>query len=95
MTLMATTSAPSAPSSRGATTEPFEVSSDMAAVARRAAAEVGAVVAGVDLLPARSGQQFVLEVNAVPGWRALARTLKVDIAELFLDYVVLCVKRRQ
>ena len=38
----------------------------------RAASAVGADAAGVDLLPGPNGEWNVLEVNAVPGWRALA-----------------------
>jgi ribosomal protein S6--L-glutamate ligase len=73
--------------SRGATTEACDVSDEMAHLARQATDAVGALMAGVDLLPARSGERFVLEVNAVPGWRALARSLNLDIASLVLDYV--------
>ena len=36
------------------------------------AVELFKVVAGVDLLPGPDGELFVIEVNAVPGWRALA-----------------------
>ena len=79
--------------SRGATAEGYDVSDEMAHLARKAAGAVGAVVAGVDLLPARSGERYVLEVNAVPGWHALARTLKIDIAALVIDFVAECVKR--
>jgi ribosomal protein S6--L-glutamate ligase len=39
----------------------------------------------VDVLPAPDGRLFVIEVNAVPGWKALARTLETDIAALVLD----------
>jgi glutathione synthase/RimK-type ligase-like ATP-grasp enzyme len=28
----------------------------------------------------------VLEVNAVPGWRRLARTLDVDVAKLVIEF---------
>ncbi|MCA9155136.1 MAG: RimK family alpha-L-glutamate ligase [Planctomycetales bacterium] len=73
--------------SRGATTEPIEMSERLAELACRAADAVGAIVAGVDVLPALSGGEYVLEVNAVPGWKALARTLKVDIAAELLDTI--------
>jgi ribosomal protein S6--L-glutamate ligase len=45
-----------------------------------AAAAVGAPVCGVDLLPGPDGKLYVLEVNAVPGWRALAPVTGVDVA---------------
>lgn len=73
--------------SRGASTERLTVSEDLAAVARKAAEAVGAQVAGIDLLPSRSGEQYVLEVNAVPGWRALARVNDIDMARLVLDFL--------
>ena len=37
-------------------------------------------MAGVDLLPGPDGEWYVLEVNAVPGWRALAPVTGVDVA---------------
>jgi ribosomal protein S6--L-glutamate ligase len=46
-----------------------------------AARAVGAEMAGIDLiLDLDRGDLVVLEVNAVPGWRALARVTGVDIA---------------
>lgn len=73
--------------SRGATTEGFVPSDELVDLARRAATAVGAPLAGVDILPGKDGRLYVLEVNAVPGWQALARTLNVDIAAKVLDYV--------
>lgn len=81
--------------SRGATTEPFEVDDRYAYLARSAANAVGAMMAGVDILPARDGREFVLEVNAVPGWKALARTLQTDIAAIMLDTVADTVERQK
>ena len=49
-------------------------------LALAAAAAVGVQAAGIDLLPGPDGGYFVLEVNAVPGWRALAKTTGTDIA---------------
>ena len=48
-------------------------------------ASVGALVAGVDILPGRDGKYYLLEVNGVPGWKALAHSLDVDVARLMLD----------
>ncbi|HLU46813.1 MAG TPA: hypothetical protein VK116_01975, partial [Planctomycetota bacterium] len=49
-------------------------------LAVRAASAVGARVAGVDLLSSRDGKAYVIEVNAVPGWRALSRVTGIDVA---------------
>jgi ribosomal protein S6--L-glutamate ligase len=63
-------------------------------MARRAAAAVHAPLAGVDLLPARDGRLYCIEVNAVPGWRGLSRALEVDVARLVIDYVASEARRR-
>jgi ribosomal protein S6--L-glutamate ligase len=55
-------------------------------LALRAAESVGAAVAGVDLLPGPEGEWYVLEVNAVPGWRALAPVTGVDVAAALLRW---------
>jgi RimK family alpha-L-glutamate ligase len=73
--------------SRGATTEVLTVTDELAALARRAAGAVEADMAGVDVLPSISGERLVVEVNAVPGWRALARTLDLDISAMVLAHV--------
>jgi ribosomal protein S6--L-glutamate ligase len=73
--------------SRGAAAEPIELAAELAELARRAADAIGAPLAGVDLLPGRDGRLYVIEVNAVPGWQALSRTLKLDVAAHVLEYV--------
>ena len=72
---------------RGAVTEPFRPTDAMRELALSAAHAVGAPFAGVDLLLGRDGRLLVLEVNAVPGWKALAATLQVDVAAMLLDYL--------
>lgn len=73
--------------SLGARPAPLEVTAELAQLARRAAAAVGATVAGVDLLPARDGRLYAIEVNAVPGWKALGEVTGVDVAERVLRVV--------
>lgn len=54
-------------------------------LALRSAEAVGAIMAGVDLLPdLESGGWTVLEVNAVPGWKALGASTGVDVAAAIL-----------
>lgn len=72
--------------SRGATAEPLELTTELAEMAHRAAQCVGAPLAGVDVLPACDGQFYVIEVNAVPGWKALAKTVGVDVAARVLEF---------
>lgn len=73
--------------SRGARGEAWEPTEEERDLALRAAAAVGAPIAGVDLLPGRDGKLYAIEVNAVPGWQALSRTLRVDVAEMVLKYI--------
>ena len=48
---------------------------------------------GVDLLPGPDGEWYVLEVNAVPGWRALAPVTGVDVAAAVVDFAIRRVRR--
>jgi RimK family alpha-L-glutamate ligase len=72
---------------QGATAEPVRLEPAQAELAVRAASAVGAVAAGVDLLPGPDGEWYVLEVNAVPGWRALAPVTGIDIAAELIRHV--------
>ena len=56
------------------------MTSPLGDLACRAASAVGASLAGVDILPAKDGRLFGIEVNAVPGWRSLAAVTGNDIA---------------
>lgn len=80
--------------SRGATAEPMQLDAGLMGLARRAADAVGAVFAGVDILEGRDGKRYVLEVNAVPGWKALSQTLNVDVAAAVLDHIDAAVRAR-
>jgi ribosomal protein S6--L-glutamate ligase len=73
--------------SRGARAEPLVPDDALVSLARRAAEAVGAPLAGVDLLPGRDGQVYVLEVNAVPGWKGLARAWQSDVSRRVIDWL--------
>jgi RimK family alpha-L-glutamate ligase len=73
--------------SRGAKAEAFVPDDGLVLIARQAAATVGAPLAGVDLLPGRDGRLYVIEVNAVPGWKGLAKALNLDVARMVLNFV--------
>jgi RimK family alpha-L-glutamate ligase len=72
---------------RGGMARPVRLSSDQASLAVRAAAAVGADYAGVDLLPGRDGQLYVLEVNGIPGWKGLQEATGIDIAGELIGYL--------
>jgi ribosomal protein S6--L-glutamate ligase len=65
---------------QGGSAEKVHVGSVETELALRAAGAVGALAAGIDLLQDPAGRWYVLEVNAVPGWRALAPVCGVDVA---------------
>ncbi len=72
---------------RGAEGRPIALPDAWAGMALRAAAAVGAEYAGVDLLPARDGTVYVLEVNGVPGWEGLQQATGIDVAGALVDHL--------
>jgi len=72
---------------QGGTAEVVKPGPEETLIALRAAEAVGAPVAGIDLLPGPDGGWYVLEVNAVPGWRALAPVTGVDVAAAVVRYL--------
>lgn len=66
--------------SRQAQAEPVDITEQEREWALRASSAVGTRIAGVDILYDRSGAGYVIEVNGVPGWRALARVTACDVA---------------
>jgi RimK family alpha-L-glutamate ligase len=73
--------------SQGGRAEAVSATAEEARLALASAAAVGAAVAGVDLLPRPDGGYYVLEVNAVPGWRALAPATGVDVARAIVQFL--------
>jgi ribosomal protein S6--L-glutamate ligase len=72
---------------QGGRTERAELSDTAVSLALRAAEVVGCDIAGVDLLPGPNGELFVIEVNAVPGWKALAPTCGLDVAKEIVRFI--------
>jgi ribosomal protein S6--L-glutamate ligase len=72
---------------RGGTALRYELARPEAELAVKAAAATGAIVAGVDLLLDERNNWQVIEVNAVPGWRALAPVCGIDIADRVLRFL--------
>ena len=74
--------------SRGARARAAALPPTLAAAAVCAARAVGAEYAGVDLLPARDGTVYVLEVNGIPGWRGLQEATSIDVAGAVVDHLL-------
>jgi RimK family alpha-L-glutamate ligase len=72
---------------QGGRAEPIGLTAAEERLAIAAAEAVGTQVAGVDLLPRPGGGYYVLEVNAVPGWRALAPTTGIDVAREIVQFL--------
>ena len=56
-------------------------------LARRAADATGCVFCGVDLIYDENGQACVLEVNAVPGWKALQTVCDVCVPSRLFQWI--------
>jgi ribosomal protein S6--L-glutamate ligase len=70
--------------SRGGNASPHDPTFEQISIAFRACKAVQGWMVGVDVLPTDDGRNMLLEVNAVPGWRATAAALRVDMATLML-----------
>ncbi len=69
---------------RGGKAFPHSPTFEQIAIAFRACKAIGGWMIGVDILPTKDGRNILLELNAVPGWRATAGALNVDMAQLIL-----------
>jgi ribosomal protein S6--L-glutamate ligase len=78
---------------QGGAGESVHLDDEQEELAVRAAHVMGAEAAGVDLLPGPRGEWYVLEVNAVPGWRALAPVTGIDVAAALVRRLVGMVRR--
>ena len=71
--------------SRSGTATLHELTEDERAWSLHAAAVTGAQFAGIDLLYDRLGRGYVIEVNAVPGWRGFQKATGIDVAARLLE----------
>lgn len=67
--------------------QPHVSTAEEDSLALRAAAAVQACFAGVDLLYDPLGGCHVIEVNAVPGWRAFQRVTGIDVADQVIAFL--------
>src|SRR3954468_19712236 len=72
---------------RGARARPITLDEQCARLCVQAAAALGADYAGVDLLRADDGRDYVIEVNGIPGWRGVERATGVDVAAALVEHL--------
>ena len=72
----------------GACAEPIRIDEELSDMSVRAVKAVGAVYAGVDILPKEDGGYSLIEVNTIPGWKGLKRATGFDAADYLADYVL-------
>jgi RimK family alpha-L-glutamate ligase len=65
---------------RGARAQVTQLSPDQERLCLEAAAVLDVDYAGVDVLRAADGRDYVLELNGIPGWRGLQETTGADVA---------------
>jgi len=72
---------------RGARARPVRLTTEQEELCLRAAQILEVDYGGVDLLPAVSGEHYLVEVNSVPGWEGLQSVSEVNIAEEVVAYL--------
>ena len=72
---------------RGAQARATELSAEQERLCLEAAAALGVDYAGVDLLRAADGREYVLELNGIPGWHGLQEATGADVAAALVAHV--------
>jgi RimK family alpha-L-glutamate ligase len=72
---------------RGARARAIALDEQRADLCVQAAAALGTDYAGVDLLRAADGRDFVIEVNGIPGWRGVETATGVDVAAALVAHL--------
>jgi glutathione synthase/RimK-type ligase-like ATP-grasp enzyme len=72
---------------RGARARATQLSAEQERLCLEAASALGVDYAGVDLLRAADGRDYVLELNGIPGWHGLQAATRVDVAAALVAHV--------
>lgn len=65
--------------------ESIVINEEMKQLALQAATALEIDYCGVDIIQAKTGEYFVLEVNSIPAWRGLQSVTEMDIAQALVD----------
>ena len=69
------------------TGEAYEPDDEERRLALKAAETIGAPFSGVDLLKGANGENYVIEINAIPGWKAFQKATGIDVAAILLEWL--------
>ena len=72
---------------RGATARATQLSPEQERLCLEAAEVLGVDYAGVDVLRAADGRDYVLELNGIPGWRGLQEATGADVAAALVAHL--------
>ena len=81
--------------SRGATAVPIEPTAAQVQLVQEIMHRMQATTLGIDLLPGCNGKDYLLEVNAVPGWKGTATATGVDVADWMIKAAIERVESNQ
>lgn len=73
--------------SAGARVEPYELSDELKEVALKSAEILKCMHAGVDIIK-NEDEFYVLEVNAIPGWKGLQSVTESSVAEKIISHLL-------
>jgi RimK family alpha-L-glutamate ligase len=72
----------------GASAAPLVLDDTLRRMSTEAVRALGAVYAGVDILPCEGGGYMLIEVNGIPGWRGLQSATGIDVAGILVDHIL-------
>ena len=72
---------------RGARAQATELTMEQDRLCLEAVDVLGADYAGVDVLRAADGRDYVLELNGIPGWRGLEEATGADVAAALVEHI--------
>lgn len=73
----------------GARSEKIDLTNELKTLGIKAARATKTEIAGVDIIESETGYQ-VIEVNSIPGFTALQRVTKINLAEEIINYFLEC-----
>jgi RimK family alpha-L-glutamate ligase len=72
----------------GASAAPLVLDDTLRRMSTEAVRALGAVYAGVDILPCDGGGYMLIEVNGIPGWRGLQSATGIDVPGILVDHIL-------